>query len=355
MFDLTLTTKGPLYIGSRKKLPRKEYIFNTRKCTVAFLDEQRFFNLLIQNNLVEKFENYCMRQGGELYTFLYKECGLSEASVKSAILYEVDASDALDAEHSLKDIDCFMRNAQQQAYVPGSSVKGAIRTALLFDILQRKNESHMDFPRKRRGRKEETYFPEEEYFHTLGLYENRPANAVNSMMRGVRISDSHPIDNSAMMLTLKTDGFTDGRTHAVNLCRECVAPGTDIHFRLTLDQSVLKSRITVQKILNAIEAFDDYQGKTYFQRFSQPQDSVQPIGKPLLTLGGGAGFFSKSLAYPYLREQRGLEWTAEQLGNAFRKHHHERDVGLKISPRTLKYGRYRKKLYAFGVCEVAIQ
>ena len=60
-YTLTLTTQGPLYIGSGKKLPRKEYIFNARKKTVAFLNEQAFFDLLIQNNLVERFESYCGR------------------------------------------------------------------------------------------------------------------------------------------------------------------------------------------------------------------------------------------------------------------------------------------------------
>ena len=88
-YELTLTTQGLLYVGSGKKLPRKEYIFNARKQTVAFLNEQAFFDLLIQNQLVELFEGYCMRQGGDLYTFLYRECGLNAAQVNPAVLYEV--------------------------------------------------------------------------------------------------------------------------------------------------------------------------------------------------------------------------------------------------------------------------
>ena len=72
-------------------------------------------------------------------------------------------------------------------------------------------------------------------------------------------------------------------------------------------------------------------------------------------LGGGVGFFSKSLAYPYLGEEKGLQWTSRRLSLAFRNHHHERDVELGISPRTLKYGRYRQRLHAYGACEVTIQ
>ena len=71
-YELTLTTQGLLYVGSGKKLPRKEYVFNNRKQTVAFLNEQAFFDLLIQNDLVELFEGYCMRQGGDLYTWMLR-------------------------------------------------------------------------------------------------------------------------------------------------------------------------------------------------------------------------------------------------------------------------------------------
>ena len=43
-YELTLTTQGLLYVGSGKKLPRKEYVFNNRKQTVAFLNEQAVYS-----------------------------------------------------------------------------------------------------------------------------------------------------------------------------------------------------------------------------------------------------------------------------------------------------------------------
>lgn len=197
--------------------------------------------------------------------------------------------------------------------------------------------------------------PEADYFHTLNLNPKKRDDAVNSIMRGIQISDSLPIDDRNMMLTLKTDSAVNGQTHAINLCRECVAPGTRIRFALTLDQSILKGKWTTDSILEAIAAFADYQNQTYATRFTQPRESVQPAGRNLLMLGGGVGFFSKSLAYPYLGEEKGLQWTSRRLSLAFRNHHHERDVELGISPRTLKYGRYRQRLHAYGACEVTIQ
>lgn len=135
MYTLTLTTRGPLHIGSGQITPRKEYILNSRKGTVSFLKEQAFFDLLIRNGLVELFESFCMRRGGDLYALLYRECGLDEAQIAPAVHYQISTGEALDAEHTLKDIHRFMRDAQGNAYIPGSSLKGALRTALLYQMI----------------------------------------------------------------------------------------------------------------------------------------------------------------------------------------------------------------------------
>lgn len=341
VYELKLVTQGPLFIGSGEKTPKKEFIFNTRKNTVAFLDEQRFFDLLISKGLVDQFEEFCLKPGGDLYTFLFRTCGLMQQDVAPAICYEVAVGDALDAGHSLKDICRFLRDTQGKAYVPGSSVKGAIRTALLYYAMADENsESHM----------REKELPEWQY-----LNQRNERDAVNSIMRGIQISDSKPIDDRLFALFQKHDSSIEGNTHAINLCRECVVPGAVISLRMTLDQSILKGRITAESIMNAINAFATYSEKTYMPHFNPPYDRVPLAGRNLLYIGGGAGFFTKSLAYPYLGEQRGLAYTSEYLARAFRKHDHERDKALGISPRTLKYGKLNRRLYSFGACEVSIK
>ena len=128
-------------------------------------------------------------------------------------------------------------------------------------------------------------------------------------MRGIQISDSLPIDDRNMMLTLKTDSAVNGQTHAINLCRECVAPGTRIRFALTLDQSILKGRWTADSIL---EGHQRPSRRIRMQAVCRPEFTAaaatasKPAGRNLLMLGGGVGFFSKSLAYPYLGEGKGL-------------------------------------------------
>lgn len=347
VYTLTLTARGLVHIGNGRKTPRKEYIFDPNRNMVSFLNEQAFFELLIQENLVDLFESFCMSRDGDLYSFLYRTCRLKPEQVEPAVMYQLSVGDALDENHSLRDINRFMQDAQGRAYVPGSSVKGALRTALLYRLISREN------PAARQPNLRE--IPEAQYLHTLQLQPMRPADAVNSLMRGLMVSDSQPIPHQSLVLSRKLDGFLSGQLHPIPLCRECLAPGSILRFRLTLDQSILKGQITAQTLLEAVSAFAAYNRQQLESAFARPDGFIAPKTENMLYLGGGAGFFTKTLVYPYLGRQNGVKWASGQLAHFFPKHFHgERDPQAGISPRTLKYGQYRQKPYAFGPCEVSL-
>ena len=153
---------------------------------------------------------------------------------------------------------------------------------------------------------------------------------------------------------LVNGSFAKGSNRGIPMCRECAASGTKVRFKLTLDQSVLKGRITKDSLLEAIQQFDTYYEQTYSRHFTPPRGAVNLPQQPHLILGGGSGFFAKSLAYPYLGEEEGLRWTAEQMRQMFRNHKHERDAENGISPHTMKYARFRGRLYPYGYCGVSI-
>ena len=70
--------------------------------------------------------------------------------------------------------------------------------------------------------------------------------------------------------------------------------------------------------------------------------------------GGGAGFFSKTLSYPYEGKQLALQHVSAFMCKSFRAHHHGKDPALGISPHTMKYGLYHQELFPFGPCKVDI-
>lgn len=356
-YDLTLTVRSPLFIGSGKSYPKKEYVYLQPELTrsptpkVMLLNENRFFSFLVERGLIDAYESFILGPQTDLFRFLSSECHLSLREMQALSRCVIDAADALDEKHSLKEIYAFVRNSGGRAYVPGSSVKGALRTVILTDMVLKEPEHH-SLPDTSRG------FPESKYLNTLKLktdkFGSTEGNAVNDIMRGLYLSDSLPVDDSSMMLAGKIDADIYGRTHRINLCRECLKPGTLLHFKLTLDQSVIKGRITVDSLMQSIQAFDDFYTDAWVNFFDAPARAAELSYHSCLILGGGAGFPTKTLIYPYLDETAGVREVASILNHAFKKHQHTGDVQLGISPRTAKYAQFRNTLYPYGLCEVKI-
>ena len=357
IFDLTLNVWAPLFVGNGSSYTKKEYMYNTCNGKVSFLDEQKFFSFLVEHDLVDKYGQFMLSEQPNLWAFLTKDCGISDAELKTLTRYQIEVGDALDAEHSLKEIHAFQRDAQGHAYIPGSSIKGALRTVWLLNAVLADRSTGHSLAQNRRAT-----FPEEKYVNQLHLRTLKDGSiapdAVNSIFRGIQVSDSAPIPDAQMVLVGKFDAlvngsFAKGSNRGIPMCRECAASGTKVRFKLTLDQSVLKGRITKESLLEAIQQFDTYYEQTYSRHFTPPSGAVN-LPQPHLILGGGSGFFAKSLAYPYLGEEEGLRWTAEQMKQMFRNHKHERDAENGISPHTMKYARFRGRLYPYGYCGVSI-
>ena len=137
---------------------------------------------------------------------------------------------------------------------------------------------------------------------------------LDSIFRGVQVSDSAPIDNDKLILTGRTlisplsaarvEDF-DGDAKDLPLYQECVRPGETIRFRLTLDQSILNRYahpITKDALLEAIAEFSRFYQDAFLSHFPQGHPVANIPDTPHLILGGGTGFLSKTVGYPYLKD-----------------------------------------------------
>lgn len=351
-YDLTLTVKTPMHIGNGKSVLPDGYLFDPRSRKVTMLNTNRLVQQIVETDSVDRYESFVLGKDRNLYRFLKQQCGWTQKQIDDVAQYTMDASDALCEHLSLKKIFLFTRNAQGQAYVPGSSIKGALRTVWL----QRQIRQEADWQREL----ERNRIPEGKYMNTLNRGNQRYAgantgNLLNSLFRGVSITDSQPIPDTQMMLASKFDADTNGNVRAIDICRECIQPGTQIHMKLVLDRSVLKNELSADDLLESIREYDDYYQKHYAAHFRLPQQAVSQQGEnPCIFLGGGAGFFAKNLIYPYLGDAKALQTVMGSMTRRFRRHHHERDAALGISPHTMKYTRYRQSLYEMGICEVTL-
>ncbi|HOL84275.1 MAG TPA: type III-A CRISPR-associated RAMP protein Csm5 [Thermoclostridium caenicola] len=346
VYDMLLETKGPLFIGSGRRYTKKEYCFDPSTKKAIFLDMEKFMNKVVEYGLMDQYEHFMLfRDSAYLHDFI-RECGFSDADLEKMKLYETYVGDALVENRSLMEIQEFVHDAQNRPYVPGSSLKGALRTALLIKMILQ----DQDKPTVTSIRRHDADSIETRYLHTLGLTQ-KTRNAVNSVMRGIMISDSLPIDRSDMVLARKDDLSVSGVRKSINMIRESVKPGVKLHFKLTLDTSVLKA-IDIDDIRDAISQFGRFYRETYIPMFRLPQNAVQEDFSDCLVLGGGSGYFAKNIIYPLCGKQEGLRLVSEFMTQTFRNHKHHEDVKLGASPHRLKHTNYHGHSYHFGVCKV---
>lgn len=345
-YTLTLTTKAPVFVGSGFVYGKMDYIFDAARQTVSFINQTQFFQLLIDRDLIDKYESFILnkRPTDTIQYFLKNICKLDAKTINSLIVNRVSAADALDENHSLKEIQAFIRRADGRAYIPGSSLKGCLRTVLLTNMLLRDSNKADPINIKQL---------ESKYLHTLQIT-NKQSDMVNSIMRGISISDSEPIDEKNMILASKIDSLPDGFENRINVVRQCVAPETKITFRLTLDQNILSDANILTELREAIRAFDAFYIQEYNSYFAIKKEFEDLFRDDFIVLGGGSGFFAKNLIYPFYapNHAKAVETVSQSMQQ---KHKHEKDIEYGISPHTFKITEFDRFAYPIGLCQVTIQ
>ena len=386
---LHLSCLGPLHIGSggEGKLNKTQYVFDREELKLYFINESAWVAFLQQKHLLQLFEKYVTIQAARpalgIFDWL-KQQGVGRESF-GAFSYAVAAVPASDRT-MLNDVAPLLRDGCNKAYVPGSSLKGVFRTAILARLLKCSGSSW--WPRikgalteqnknfRDKGARRLLEEMEQGAFHLLQLqWRNRPIerrNAVCSAMKGLLVGDAYPVgDQDETVIVRKTDWTTHQNRMGDNekelpLYRECLRPGTKLAFQVTIDKTLME--------LLGIGGIGDLL-QDVRQHTAEADALLRPVFSKLvpevyretpevdLYVGGGTGFLLKSLAYqlaPSKDEAR--EAVAVYLDNAFagwnprerRMEPKHRHVALdkNLSPRTLKTGKLDGKRYFMGACRL---
>ena len=153
----------------------------------------------------------------------------------------------------------FIKEKTGFPYIPGSSLKGALRSALAVKYLENGNyernirsiEQSADQYNYRRPNNyilRETEELENRIFRLLEINDpDRPGsigwhNIVNDIMKGMHISDSMPIGYDRLTLCGKYDIKPDGTINRLPIYRECLMPN-EVKFTMTLDRTTDKAGI----------------------------------------------------------------------------------------------------------------
>lgn len=352
------------------------------------LDSMKMYAYLEKEKLLDRFQDYVLGMGKNinLFPFLQNQ-NIPRESWESWKSYDYGIS--VRENTSLNEIHSFVKDANGRPYIPGSSLKGMIRTALLAYLLGNKKEgrdeegmfSYRDIDKGKiqsicrtvkqgrvdggkRGLRNEVGELEALAFHQLDLKDGNRVenqkNAVCSIFRGLLVRDSQPLSLIDLDLAQKVDLFSENsrrrdsrvsrdakeKTNAISTFKEVLRPGTEIYFDLILDSKVFP--YSLDTILGVLDYFNEQCYYYHYKHFQRPT-----FEKGVVWLGGGAGYCTKTVSYPLLQEE-GLELVSEILAKNFKNHHHDRDKELGVSPRTTPIFPQLNHIYDQGMGKIEL-
>lgn len=363
-YRMKITALSPVHIGDGTLIGKKEYIQLKFRGPVLIPDLSRMFGDLCAMGKEQAFESFLLKNNKDsLGQWLQME-KIPEKKIASWKRYALDSGDAFIRPQNgkaatPKGILSFIKDAYGMPYVPGSSLKGMIRTALLAAEIEwdkRRYDGCLQAVSDgaRRGGKRNTYLKKEtdgleaEVFHRLSRNEKSKGNAVNSILSGLIVSDSQPISTDKLTLSQKIDYSLDGKEKPLPILREALVPGTEILFDVTIDSNVCP--YTIEDILEALDYFQQVSYRTFYSRFRRGSDMPGTVW-----LGGGAGFLSKTILYPAFKEQA-VEIAdtvfKNTLGKNYEVHKHGQDRRKRLAPHVCKCTRYQGRLYDMGMGQI---
>ena len=265
------------------------------------------------------------------------------------------------------------------AYIPGSTLKGLIRTAILYDLLQKNphlkqrlwqsleraingNKSYDEIKRVENnlnrlltaeiegtGKREYTKYDKK---NTKSEYYN--------FMQGIKLSDAMAkTEHNNLVLLKKIDlAVKDNyiKENSLSVYRECIEPKTRFYFDMQIEKRFTqKLNInSAEDILIMIQTFFDASNELLSSAFGKDYGFLfndTNLGNTYI--GGGTGFLTKTLvAYLAPTKMRAKEFISRYLNMKFKQRVNRGIRDTKIAPRTLKATKYNGKLTLLGIAKI---
>ena len=377
--QLSLTIVSPTNIGGPETLTTKDYMYNYDAGEVYLLNNYEWFRFLAQLNKLAEFEEYMQNEmvrpnGRTMYDWAKNAIGASQLTkdtLRSAIGSIMKSSIYNKGrKNSLNDITPQIRGANGDVYIPGSSIKGVIDSAIISHMLrnnkafrsnvQRELRKVLDVYKRKNAR---SLFKDIfkmvnlailKHIHVLTNNEGKPFKGIlASAFRGISISDAMPMDVIKTEVLKKEDSCVeeDG-THDISVHRECILPNQQFSFTLTLDTAMTKEIgiTSIDQVLDILQEDFDATHKLLASKFKKVSPSVfKALDSANAYIGSNTGFIQKTIIMAAFTddEKTGIDIIRAILDVNFQKAKHDSKDKF-MAPRAIKLVKWNGNYYEMG-------
>ena len=377
--QLSLTIVSPTNIGGPETLTTKDYMYNYDAGEVYLLNNYEWFRFLDRHNKLAEFEIYMQNEmvrpnGRTMYDWAKNTIGASQLTkdvlgpaigsiMKSSIYNE-------GRKNSLNDITPQIRGANGDVYIPGSSIKGVIDSAIISHMLrnnkvfrstvQRELRKVLDVYKRKNARNlfkdifKMVNLAILKHIHVLTNNEGKPFKAIlASAFRGISISDAMPMGAIQTEVLKKEDSCVDeDGTHEISVHRECILPNQKFTFTLTLDTAITKEIgiTSIDQVLDILQEDFDATHKLLASKFKKVSPSIFKALEPANAyIGSNTGFVQKTIIMAAFTddEKTGIDIIKAILDVNFQKAKHDSKDHF-MAPRAIKLVKWNGNYYEMG-------
>lgn len=370
-----LTCISPIHIGNGELLKQYEYIFtkDRNQQRIYFLDKAKWMTFLVRHDLIDDYAQSVFSGRMNLYGWLQSQrIGSLSAIIREVCNASADVYLVREGQQRVNDISRQVKTPDGVPYIPGSTLKGAIRSAILFHEIRQHPEAYLPFwdrikaameARNRRQMRDLAQNIERQAFTRLKQQKNRPDDALQSVMKGLSISDAILIGHEQNTVILQKYDVSSIRReglkgHPLALFRECIPAGRKFRFSMTLDKDIARligitSLDDVWQWVRDYLAFGLAQERGVFGHEYKGEFEESKLAD--IRLGGGTGFLSKTVYYALAPKKDGQSVLAEFFDKVlFTRNggHHHKTKDDRLTPRTLKLAWADNDRWILGLAAV---
>ena len=228
-FQFSLLAMAPIHIGNGEKYTSREFIYENGY--FYFPDMGKFYNRMVEKGFDQKFERFLQEtkpnaRNNRLISFL-DDNRISNRDFGGYRIVEtgleIEKNNRDSKLGTINEVAKFIRDPFGSPYIPGSSLKGAIRTIIMNTNPDWNNKNAVDF-RGRSPKENKKMIP----------WGAKKGQEFNDLFNAIRVSDSKPFNNEQIILVQKWDYSAKSLTaKPLPLYREAIVPLTRINFTIT--------------------------------------------------------------------------------------------------------------------------
>lgn len=383
-WKLGLQITSPVHIGAgdAEIIGKNGYVLEKdgRNNLVYFVNETKFALWLNRHNQMELFTGRLMRGDRQfsLYFYFLDYCRndrnklrsllqelVQDGVLTSPVVAEVTVGNSKDRKNSLNDIHRAMRDSEGRLYIPGSSFKGMLRTAILYGLIDKSPEKQRywkEFAEGIRRSRGKAWEIKRASGDVAGRIEEElliPKNAkgkhdmVNSLMRYIQVSDSTPCRKGSVIVQKADFGETEDRPHTISVWRECIVPGDEVFFTIGIDaeKTAALGISDGSDIKTVLKNFTEHQLDVLYDSWGDLKVYKTAEKEVDVFLGGGSGYLNKTITYGLAPNiDQGVEEVSRLMKALFSRGHHGQ--GERMSPHTLKLAKRTDGDQCMGMAKI---